>query len=260
MDVMQKMVKCKVPPGSIAFLWLGQAGFILKTSEDSIITIDPYLSDCCERLFGFKRLSPAVVLPEDLKSDLLLLTHEHADHFDIDSLPVLAGNTRMKIIGSPTAAEKCKEMHIIPEKILALSRGEEVSVGNIRIKGIFADHGDLAPDSIGFLLEVEGMKVYFAGDTAFRQKKIALSLGCNPDIAVLPINGMYGNLHSGQAVKLAKKIGAKKIVPCHFWTFMEHNGRHGDPLSFDRIIKKKYKAGSPVFLTPGEVQILQKEV
>jgi len=260
MDAMQKLVKCQVPLGSIAFLWLGQAGYILKTSEDFFITIDPYLSDCCERLYGFKRLSPAVVLPENLKSDLLLLTHEHADHLDIDSIPTLAGNTRMKIIGSPTAVEKCRELKIVSEKIMPLSRGEEVSLENIRIKAIFADHGDLTPDSIGFLLEVGEMKIYFAGDTAFRQSKIAESLGCQPDIAVLPINGMYGNLHSGQAVKLAKRIGAKKVVPCHFWTFMEHNGRNGDPLSFNKLMKKKYKRGFPIFLTPGEVQILHKEV
>jgi L-ascorbate 6-phosphate lactonase len=195
-----------------------------------------------------------------LKSDLLLLTHEHADHLDIDSLPILAGNTRVKIISSPTAAEKCREMKIASEKIIPLNRGEEVSVENIRIKGIFADHGDLAPDSMGFLLEVGGMKIYFAGDTAFRPRQIAESLGCSPDIAVLPINGMYGNLHSGQAVMLAKKLGAKKVVPCHFWTFKEHNGRNGDPLSFEKIIKKKYKGSYPIFLTPGEAQIFYKEV
>ena len=45
----------------IRITWLGQAGFSFTTREGKRIYLDPYLSDACERLFGFKRLSlPAI--------------------------------------------------------------------------------------------------------------------------------------------------------------------------------------------------------
>ena len=49
-----------------------------------------YLSDAVERLHGFKRLSLAPIAAEEVRADLVVLTHEHADHLDPDAVPVIA--------------------------------------------------------------------------------------------------------------------------------------------------------------------------
>ena len=86
------MLDAAVPSGSLGIWWLGQAGFAFKTPAGKVIYLDPYLSDAVERLFGFKRLSPPAIAAEEVRADLVLITHEHADHLDIDALPLIARN------------------------------------------------------------------------------------------------------------------------------------------------------------------------
>lgn len=260
MDLMKNIEGKKIAMGQVAVTWLGQAGFILKTSNNTIITIDPYLSDCVEREFGFKRLSASILTPEDLKTDILIVTHEHLDHFDADSMPVLFGNTRKRMICSPTAAEKFRELRRDNSRLEPLSRGKHNIINGITIRAVYADHGDLAPDSIGILIDTGDFIIYYSSDTAYKPKEIAESLGCVPDLAILPINGMYGNLDSYDAAKLAEILHINQVIPCHFWTFREHNGKYGDPLSFEIAMKKHHVKGKSIFLTPGEILILNKEV
>ena len=80
------------PAGKVQMNWLGQAGFSFTTREGKRIYLDPYLSDACERLFGFKRLSLPAIVAEDVQADWVISTHEHADHLDPDALPVIARN------------------------------------------------------------------------------------------------------------------------------------------------------------------------
>ena len=42
-----------VEKGSLGVFFLGQAGFLFKTSEGKLLAVDPYLSDCCNRYFAF---------------------------------------------------------------------------------------------------------------------------------------------------------------------------------------------------------------
>ena len=79
-----------LPIGSVRLYWLGQAGFAFRTATGRRILLDPYLSDACERLFGFKRLSLPALRAEEIEADWVILTHEHADHLDPDAIPVIA--------------------------------------------------------------------------------------------------------------------------------------------------------------------------
>jgi len=259
-DFIGELENIDVEPGRVAVVWLGQAGFMIKNSKKTVFTIDPYLSDCAEREFGFKRLAAAVVTPEMLSTDVLIASHEHLDHFDVDAMPVLIQNTRKKIVCSPAAAAECKKLRGDNEKLVALSEGEKVSVDGTVFTAVYADHGDLAPDSIGVLIDSGDIAVYYSSDTAYRPEEIAESLGCIPDLAILPINGMYGNLDAYEAAKLAERLKIKTVIPCHFWTFKEHNGENGDPLTFETAMEKQHKKGTPIFLTPGEISIIGKEV
>ena len=164
------------------------------------------------------------------------------------------------MICSPTAAEKFGELSQDNSMVEPLSRGKHSVINGITIRAVYADHGELASDSIGILIDTGDFIIYYSSDTAFKPNETAESLGCVPDLAILPINGMYGNLNSYEAAKLAEYLRIKQVIPCHFWTFREHNGKNGDPLSFETAMKKYHAEGNPVFLTPGEILILKKEV
>ena len=99
----------RVEPGSLAIFWLAQAGFVYKTPGGTIVYVDAYLSDCVHRmlsdvLYGFKRIMPAPLAPEEVEADVVVCTHSHPDHFDYDAIPVLARNPGSTSSPRPTAA------------------------------------------------------------------------------------------------------------------------------------------------------------
>ncbi len=87
--------------GQVALFWLGQAGFVLKSSGGTVLYIDAYLSHSVERKFGsnWKRLMPAPLKPEEVDCDWFISTHEHDDHLDEDSIPVISRNPRVHFAG-----------------------------------------------------------------------------------------------------------------------------------------------------------------
>ena len=69
-----------------SLFFLGQAGFIIKSKNGKLLTIDPYLSNCVENVeghVGFKRLLPVILEPNDIVFDYIITTHFHKDHFDL---------------------------------------------------------------------------------------------------------------------------------------------------------------------------------
>ena len=84
-----KMLEAVPAPGHIHLYWLGQAGFLIKNSIGKVMLIDAYLSDYVEKTDGNRRLMMAVAEPEELHPNVILASHEHADHLDMDSLPAL---------------------------------------------------------------------------------------------------------------------------------------------------------------------------
>ena len=53
------------------------------------MAVDPYLTNCGERIRGFKRLSPMLLPAEDFAPDYYVITHTHFDHLDYDAIPVV---------------------------------------------------------------------------------------------------------------------------------------------------------------------------
>ena len=104
-----------VPEASLRLWWLGQAGFAFKTPAGRIVYADPYLSDAVERLHGFKRLSLAPIAAEEVCADLVLLTHEHADHLDPDAIPIIAGrNPQCRFAGPAGCTEGLERAGVGP--------------------------------------------------------------------------------------------------------------------------------------------------
>ena len=79
----QQIRDLNVANGSVAIVWLGQAGYLLKTSAGTIVMIDPYLTDWAETQWGLVRQIPSPIDPAELQPDLLLISHWHEDHLDV---------------------------------------------------------------------------------------------------------------------------------------------------------------------------------
>ena len=68
--------------------WIGQSGYILSDGRTEIC-IDPYLSDVVNRVANRPRMVDAPFLPQELKSDAVICTHNHLDHVDLDAIPLM---------------------------------------------------------------------------------------------------------------------------------------------------------------------------
>jgi len=133
-DFAVKVLTAQIAPGSVGVFFLGQAGFILKTPAGKLIAVDPYLSNCCERCFGFKRLMPQILGPDELTFERLLLSHAHYDHFDPDSIPMLMSGGHTEMIGAKDIAKECERLKL-KNNITLLACGETVQRGKAGKKG-----------------------------------------------------------------------------------------------------------------------------
>lgn len=255
MSLSDNIHRTKVPPGDLAICWLGQAGFLLKDADGNELVLDPYLSNCGEQIRGFKRLSPMLMQPEELSPDYYVITHLHFDHFDYETVPKILRRKETPLFLGPTSCrEKLLEMGAAPERCIRLDRGEVYQDEVVRIQAITADHGTMAPDAIGVLLEMGGYRFYFSGDTAYREELFRKAAEFRPDIAMLSVNGQFGNMNAQEGAQAAAICGAKYVVPCHFWTFAEHGG---DPGNFCRLVQEDGVA-TPFCFCQGEIQLLLK--
>lgn len=252
MSPIEAIQKTKLAPGELAICWLGQAGFLMKDHLGHTLVLDPYLTNCGFHMRGFKRLSPMMIDPEEVKVDYYLVSHQHFDHFDYEAIPVIAKNApETRFFGPDCCLEEMKKLNVDVSHYTLLNRGDVYQDDVVRIEAITADHGTMAPDAIGFLLEMGGHRLHFSGDTSFHQELCEKAAAFHPDVSVLSINGRFGNMNAQEGVQAAKLIGAKYAIPCHFWTFVEHGG---EPDVFFEGLK-----GGTVKAVPfwqGEVRVL----
>lgn len=254
MRLADRIRETSVAEGSVAIFYLAQAGFALKTSRDTLAYLDAYFSDCCERCFGFRRMIPALIAPDELEPHIVASTHSHFDHLDIDALPLLARGERPHFVGSPDCAEHYADARLPPERCTILREGDCATVADMRIRAVYADHGEPAPDALGFVMEAEGVSIYDVGDSAYRPQRILASLGGAVDVMIAPINGAFGNLNPEEACGLAEVVQPALLIASHFWMFAEHGG---DPARFLAAAEPLAPRTQALVLAPGETLLIR---
>ncbi len=245
----------KVAPGQLAIYWLCQAGFAFKTSGNQTILIDPYFSDVVERVVGFKRMMSCPIAVEEVSPDLIVCTHEHLDHMDIDALPILARNSSAHFAGPIECVREFERLGIPAERCHLLVNGQSYRHGQVVVHAVYADHGDLAPDALGIVLDLAGITVYHTGDTAYRPEEFKAALDFKPDILLPCINGAFGNMNARQAAQTVQLIAPRIVIPTHFWMFVEQNGNPAEFLCECAELATQSRA---VLLKPGEEFVFER--
>jgi len=239
----------QVPENSLAIYWLCQAGFAFKSSANQVVYVDPYLSDVVEREIGFKRMMTCPITVKEVKADLIVCTHEHLDHMDTDALQVLSSTSSVHFTGPIECMKEFERQGIPSERCHLLEEGKSLSFGDLVVHAVYADHGELAPDALGVVLDFARIRVYHTGDTAFRPKEFQPALSLRPDILLPCINGAFGNLDAEEAALLTQMVAPAVVIPTHFWMFVEQNG---DPRRFLQRCKELAPATTALLLKPGE--------
>ncbi|MDD5017418.1 MAG: MBL fold metallo-hydrolase [Eubacteriales bacterium] len=243
--------------GVTYLIYLGQAGYIIKSASGSLIGIDLYLSNCLERYDGFKRLMPCILKPEETALDYVVASHAHYDHFDVDAMPGIMANGRTKLFASKNCAAEVERLGIRQDAVTYIERGRTYAAGDAQITCVFCDHGKAAPDAVGLIISVDGKKLYFAGDTRLRTDEAEKLLKLGPfNVMVAPINGAFGNLNEDEMVTLCSVIRPNLAIPSHYWCFAEHGGNPG---LFIKIIKERLPEQKYMLMAQGEIYKLCAE-
>ena len=190
--------------------FLGQSGYRLKAAHSEIV-IDPYLSDSVNRAAGRPRLLPVPIDPRELAADAVICTHDHLDHLDPDTV----SKTRPSQLFITTSEGREHLKALGRENVIALGIGERVTVGDFEITAVFAAH---TVEAFGVIVRAEGMTLYFSGDTLYDEKLLEIAQ-YRPDATFICINGRLGNMNVGEALDVARAIGAAINVPNHYDMF-----------------------------------------
>lgn len=214
--------------GRTSLTFLGQAGFVIKSSAGKMMAVDLYLSNSGEREYGFKRLMPYLLDPREIVFDVVACTHEHYDHFDYDAIPELLCSKKTKLIAARDCRKLIERLGLMGRDDLFLAVGDRVLISGFDITAVFCDHGPETPHAIGLVIMVDGKRIYISGDTCLRIDRALQINELGPfDIMIAPINGAFGNLNEYEMVELCSVIKPKTVIPCHYWNFAEHGGNPG---------------------------------
>ena len=227
---------------------LGQTG--LKINLDSLtILVDPYLSHSVQELDApdLVRQVPIPYQPGDLTDiDWVLITHEHMDHCDPHTIPILAEvNPQSRFIGPRAVREQLLRWGIKQDRIIS-PPDTNVGLGNgFSVRSIAAAHPTIrrdqhgCPHAVGYVFTYQERILYAAGDTSVCDEMIEILLQLpRIDVALLPVNednyfrrrrGIVGNMSVREAFELAQEVKIKEVIPVH-WDMFECNSTSKDEI------------------------------
>lgn len=217
--------------GKTWLFWLGQAGFVIKSTTGKLLGIDLYLSECVEPVeghVGYHRLMPKILDPKDINFDVLIATHFHRDHFDIDTMPQLMANGKTQLFCAYDCQDDVENLNIDKQRVQYVKSGESYDFAGFHIDFIRSDHGAGAPLEAAPIVTIDAKHILETGDTSLHLdwKDEYLKAGAL-DVLIAPINGAYGNLDEQENVDLTAVLHPKLTIPCHFGMFASHGGNPG---------------------------------
>ena len=183
-------------------IWLKHAAFKIKTNDGKVIYLDPYQ------------------IPKDEeKADLIIASHEHGDHFDKKSIKNLIKDNTL-IIGPASISnllEKFKGKGLKYNEIFEWNgvKIELVPAYNIKRKRPDTNQPFHPKENewAGTILEIEGKKIYHAGDTEHIPEMKELK-SKNITVAMIPCGGTY-TMDYQEAAEATIDIKPEIVVPMH---------------------------------------------
>ncbi len=170
--------------------WLGHDSF--RIDGDVVIYLDPWK------------------LPIDSpEADLILVSHDHFDHCSPEDVELVRGDDTL-LAANPSSVPNLK----LPVRIM--HPGEMLEHRGVTIEALPAYNIGKAfhpkgADHLGFILTIDGERVYFSGDTDV----IPEMKGLTCDVALLPVSGTYV-MTAEEAAEAVGVIETRVAIPMHY--------------------------------------------
>ena len=170
-------------------VWLGHDSFRIDAS--TCIYIDPYRID------------------DGKPADIILVTHDHFDHCSPEDIAKVQTPQTLIVTEKDSAQKLSGDVRI-------MKPGERLELEGLALEAVpaYNTNKDFHPQKngwLGFIVEIDGVRIYHAGDSDFIPEMKALKV----DIALLPVSGTYV-MTSDEAIQAALAINPKLAVPMHY--------------------------------------------
>lgn len=267
--ILKKLFDTHLNEGELGIVWLGQNGFLLHTRKGALL-VDPYLSDFADQwTYGWEnehvRMSAIPIQPKEIYGvDYVLCTHDHVDHIDPFTIPIIALRNKETRFVAPKVARQRMLSLFVEESNLILLKGEDRFEDQaIRIHAIPAAHSERTSDPengfhyLSYVVEIDGITLFHAGDTVPYDEQISYLQDFEIDLALLPINGYQPpelkfepNFSIDEAITFAEGINAKMVIPMHYDMYTLNTANIGEFVekAMGRINYKVAQNGIPFTL------------
>lgn len=196
--------------------WLGHSSIRIEGSKT--VYIDPWKT---------RGTPPA---------DLILVSHSHHDHYSPRDIDLLKKSETVIVTPHDPAIR-------VQGDIRTIKPGERIQVLGVDVEATPAYNPQKAFHPrrnawIGFLITMEGTKIYYAGDTDFVPEMEHI----RADIVIVPVGGTY-TMNAEEAARFVNHIGPTLAVPIHFGDIV---GSLEDALRFRNLVQIPVEIKQPV--------------
>ena len=265
MNLIEEIENRNVNENQLIVYFIGQSGYVLII-KDSIIYIDPYLTDYIENSAGLNekymcRNYPSPIDPElILKCDAIICTHAHVDHMDPWTLSRIKSD--FQLYTSIGAFEK-SEIKISRSRLTFLYPGVTYNLALFKLTPYQAAHYELTdekgrPDCLSIHIQWQDKSLFFWGDGIGYDRQYDLLSSDNFDYFFAPINGrdakrekmgIIGNIKEWELAELCSKLSINHIIPNHYDMFKNNTG--SVPL-FQKEVNRRCNDQSVLILNCGD--------
>ena len=206
--------------------WLGHSTVLIELGGVRLLT-DPVLR---ERLLHMRRMAPAVDPALLTGLGAVLISHLHHDHFDVPSLRRLDRAATQLLVPAGSGRRAARRGFA---KVIEVSPGDRTDLGAVSVLTVPAVHGGqryplaAKTEALGYVVEADGRRVYFAGDTDLFDGMTELG---ELDLALIPVWGWgpklgAGHLDPERAAEALALIEPRIAVPIHWGTLFPRINR-----------------------------------
>lgn len=183
----------------VKLAWLGHDGF--RIQNGATLYIDPFQ------------------IQTGPKADIVLISHEHSDHCNVDDLKKICGPNTVIVAHNQSKGELSK---LNVKEIRIVKPGDKINIGDFGVETVpaynvnkFREPGKVfhprEDGKLGFIVTLKGVRIYHTGDT----DHIPEMKNIRADIALIPVSGTYV-MTAQEAAEAVASINPKVVIPMHY--------------------------------------------
>jgi N-acyl-phosphatidylethanolamine-hydrolysing phospholipase D len=187
---------------------VGHSTVLFEVGRKRILT-DPYFG-----LYGnpaYARVRPPARAREELSNvDLVLISHNHFDHVDRGFLRALPETVPVLAPAASAWMTRLKG----GRNVAGIKAWQRRVFDGISITAVPARHVTF---TVGYIIEAENLRVYFAGDTYLASFMEKIGRELRPDVALIPVTTYRIPMTMGepQAVQAVRLVSPRVVIPIH---------------------------------------------